>query len=423
MAQREGSGRLARWKVAALGVGALALVGLGGVTIRVQLLRADKAKLSKTLDGELAAFRERQAQGKGYAPAPLRASAAPIDDNGLALQRAAVRGLDVPEALFGTKDGACVEPTPEALAWTTEHATALDALRTASRATKAFTEVALEDGASAPLPEYRSFSLAHRALLARAASAPPGECLAVAADTLRLAQQIAPGAALTGIMMSAHQQTVAAEALLGCTEGASAVELAQAARELAQLAAEQPHLGASDALEVEYLWRAATLRSSIPLTGAFPSGRADWEAITFGGTVLEAWSATHEGLAAVRGIGAGGYPAAADAWRALDAREKGTNNALLMLAPEVDKLVVADQKGVAAVRSAALVMDSLARRAGASDLPAPSLLDPFSGDPLRIDAGATPRAWAVGPNKQDDAGAGDDVAVTARAGRSLCPKR
>lgn len=423
MAEGKGSGRLARWKVAALAIGGLAAVGLGGITIRVQLLRADKAKLSKTLDGEIAAFRERQAQGKSYAPAPLRAGAAPIDDNGLALQRAAVRGLDAPEALFGTKEGACVEPTPEAVAWTTEHAAALDTLRAASRATKAYTEVALEDGASAPLPEYRTFSLAQRALSARAASAPPGECLAIAVDTLRLAQQLAPGAALTGTMMSAHQQTVAAEAVLGCTEGASAAELAQAARELAQLAAEQPHLGASDALEVEYLWRAATLRSSIPLTGAFPSGRADWEALTFGGTVLEAWAATHEGLASVRGIGAGGYPAAADAWQALTAREKGTNNALLMLAVEVDKLVLADQKGVAAVRGAALVIDALARRAGATDLKAPSLLDPFTGDPLHLDAGATPRAWAVGPNKSDDNGANDDVAVSARAGRSLCPKK
>jgi len=414
---------IAKWKMVSLIIGGVVALGLGGIVVRFQSLRSERDKLSERLDAAIASHEERLHSGKVWSPHALRGES--VDGNGATLQRAALSALDAPEALFGKK-GRCEEPTADAIAWTVEHREALETLRAASRAKTAFASFNLAQGETAPLPNLRGLSSAHEALLVMAASSPPEECLAIAADAVRLAQQWAPGAGLVGTMLAALRQSEAARAMVGCSVGAPPAALIRSAHELAVLAEDAPNAGAGDTLEVEYLWLAAATRSSLLLSDGFPRTRLDWEAIATGDTVIEAWGVTLDHVEAAQRIGSLGYPEAATTWTALSDSDHQSKNLLVSLAPGNDVYSKRDRESLATLRAAATLMAELAWRVrdGSDASPPPAALaDPFVKGSLSVqrEDGKALRVWSVGANGTDDGGSGDDVVIENPEKRSLCP--
>jgi hypothetical protein len=119
-----------------------------------------------------------------------------------------------------------------------------------------------------------------------------------------------------------------------------------------------------------------------------------------------------------REIGKSGYPKAAELIRGLAQKQAATNNPLLMIAEQSEAASVRDQTALARMRITShwlKLLTSNEPRAEAAKVA--SLEDPYSGLPLRADHNAESgvRVWSVGPNGQDDAGAGDDIAVTERS--------
>ena len=323
--------------------------------------------------------------------------------------------LKAPQGLFAQKDPGCAGGDEERN-FVQTHAAELSALRHAAHASTADTPLkmvaSLDGPASFPLMH------GHKVLLGAAALAPAGECLAITADAVRLAQAVAPGAGLAGSQQASAAINRALIAMSHCARRASRAELTQASRELDVLLDSQPTLANGDGLEREHLESAGRFLSYARFDWWLPKSRPEYEEFMIGGHVNDAAAWFLDQQAQAHEVGTSGYPRAAELVRGLEQKLPATNNPLLMIANQREAAIVRDQGALARLRVTSHWLTLLT-----SDQPREETVkvagpqDPFNGLPLRADHGETAgvRVWSVGPNTQDDVGGGDDIVVTERS--------
>jgi hypothetical protein len=397
---------------AIVGVGALLLVGiaLSAVAVRGLSLRQRHQSLTAELQRRVAEHASVHAR---WAPKPLRGES--HEGDMLAEQLQVADQLKPKQGLFAQKDPGCAGGEEERTFLQT-HAAQLGTLRQAARASSADTplptEYTLDGPASLPLVRV------HQVLIAAAALARAADCLAITADAIRLAQAVVPGAGLDGTQQASVSINRALIAMSHCARRASRSELVQAGQELSSLLESHPSLARGDGLEREHLESAGRFLSYARFDWLLPTNRLEYEEFMIGGQLNDAAQWFLDQQEQAREIGKSGYPKAAELIRGLAQKQAATNNPLLMIAEQSEAASVRDQTALARMRITShwlKLLTSNEPRAEAAKVA--SLEDPYSGLPLRADHNAESgvRVWSVGPNGQDDAGAGDDIAVTERS--------
>lgn len=316
-----------RWLVAGAVVALIASPALAWyVLVRAPDDRRARA-LSEQLDRDIADFRS---HWQSVERPVLRGE--PMAGNAAQLARvAATRIPATPELPGDIADRVAEGDVPDdIIALARTHDRELRAVREATRARQAWTDIAVErGGAATELPSYMPLLRAARLLAVQAHVAPPGECLRIGADTIRMAQDLAPGAGILGAVIAATLIEEIAPVIEQCLARATPEERAEAAREIELLAAHAPPIGA--ALELEALLAAATFRISAdaPLV---PTTEDDLDAIRFRTATLEAWEVVGRNPAQWRALT--GNEALA-AWRSAETLRRASPNPLLALsAPE-----------------------------------------------------------------------------------------
>ncbi len=397
---------------AILGLGALLLLGIAvsAVAVRGLSLRQRHRALAAELQQRIG---ENASSHTRWSPKPLRGES--HEGDMLAEQLRVADQLKAPQGLFAQKDPGCAGGEGERN-FVQAHAAALSALRQAAHASSADTPLptvyTLDGSASLPLMR------AHQVLLGAAALAPAGECLAITADAVRLAQAVVPGAGLDGPQQASVTINRALIAMSHCVRRASRVELVQASRELDALLESHPSLASGDSLEREHLESAGRLLSYARFEWLLPMNRLEYEEFMIGGQIDEAAAWFLDQQEQAREVGKSGYPRAAELVRALAQKQAASNNPMLIVAERSEGVTARDQAALARLRVTShwlKLLTSDQPRAEAIKVASPQ--DPFNGLPLRADhgEGAGVRVWSVGPNTQDDVGGGDDIVVTERS--------
>lgn len=258
-----------------------------------------------------------------------------------------------------------------------------------------------------------------RVLLALARTRAPSECLQIGADALRLAQDMVPGGGVTRVMMMAAEVSLATRVIMICARQAAADALERAARELESLARHAPPLG--PVLETEDLASARHCQALFEIKPWFPAlhGAPNEQASTHPLRLLDAWQLLMEKRPLYAQLKAERYPEALDELGREIERRDASPNPLLhdgVLGPALAQRLMRDAEAQARVRAAALALGLMAEARRSGQLPAalpegPG--DPFRHGPLgwQRDSAGGGHVYSVGPNRRDQRGHGDDVAV------------
>jgi hypothetical protein len=247
-----------------------------------------------------------------------------------------------------------------------------------------------------------------RGLLVTAASAArPGECLEIAADSIRVVQD-----ASSSELPSSEERdlaSVAAHVALRCAVRASPGELAGAEREFRQLGRDAPPVGPR--IELFLYQNASMIREGLRSIRRFPHNSSDLELLRRRAEFLaEMEVSIDHGLR----WGAAAGASYAELVALATELEAQAHDRLADPWPfsEYTRWVTMATSATAVVRALALALVAL--RDGDAGLAAaladPELRDPFTGQPLR--SRHDPAAiYSVGPNLRDDGGRRDDLSL------------
>jgi len=320
------------------------------------------------------------------------------------------------------------EPPPEIVALVEEKTDDLAALRATTRRRTAWTDLDIaRGGAAVPMPDFMPLIRAQKLLAAQAVIAEPGECLRIAADAVRIAQDAGRGAGVLGSSVAAAMIEIVAPVAGPCLARASPAEREEAASSFALLATTAPDIGA--AFELEALLAAATFAqvADAPLV---PTTGEQIEQVRSRGDVLEAWEMVARDPAQFRAMRTEDLPEAIAIWeREARVRRTAGNPLLSIAAPPMTQYIELDMEAQARVRAIAVLAEVLADLEPDATLPTETpaaitgsnLTDPFTGDPLLWDAtGDEACAYSAGRDGLDDgcSPASDDVGVRVTLDRT-----
>ncbi len=313
----------------------------------------------------------------------------PIEGNALDAQVEAMRDLPPIDASYFEDLHALLArssaPPPELAALLARSEPALARYRASTQRTWAWRDAHPERGLAGLGDDWLPHVRAGRLLLVSALGRTPGECLAICADVLRLAQDRAAGTGLVPLMiLAAHAEDVL---VLGarCIGEADRAALEEAARELAMLAAHPAPTGS--ALEVEALVMGAALRDAMGSGSSLAPSDSWIDRARYSWDTLEAWELLMGEPASRRTIG-DDYPADIDRMRRWQADIAARDNALIdMAATDYARFLARDAVTRAIVRLLLIAARvRLAHDAPPDAAPAlladPELLDPTSGHPF-----------------------------------------
>lgn len=306
------------------------------------------------------------------------------------------------------------QPNADEIAALGARRAALRAVRAATHRTWAFTELSIELGPNMRVPDYARMVDAGLSLLADARRQPAAECLQIAADVIRLGQDLVPGAPLEAASAAARLTSLSARLIPRCALEADLPTLRQSVHELYQLATQPPPTGGG--IELQQLVAAMTLRDAAALTNK--SGpREVLHTLLERPALLRSWRQLADATR-FRRLRPTRYPEAVDEWRREQDYRASSGLPLVAGATHdvLDRLHD-DMRGQALVRMLAVGMATLAERAYRGRLPErpatlndPGLVDPYRGGPFgfRLNAGASELTlWAVGEDHHDDGGTAD----------------
>lgn len=398
----------------------LALVAGGGLALWRVPQDAKAERLSARLERQIADYHE---QGPVERPV-LRGE--PVDANAVEAQLEAVEPLAsvrlpeeaIPRAVKG-------KPPAKVLRLAREHADALAAYRDAARRSWTWTEFRVEEGVDAPIPEYLPPIRAAELVLVRATTVEPAECLRDAADVVRLAHDLVPGASLVAAMVSVAIIEQAASVVVRCAHGATPATLNESIAELERLREASPDIGG--AIEAEALLTGMTFREVVRRVPWIPTNGHELQAWWARPDVLDAWQIAGRDPARFREITTDGYPGSAEIWgRAARVRKTAKNPVFAIGTPDLDKYIHKHMDGVARLRAALAALRILERRPDMERLPEgplalerPELFDPYTGQSMAWSVDRTRGVACIhaqGPNRDyDGCGPGtDDPAVRLR---------
>lgn len=227
-------------RTALLGVAAIGLAAGGGyAALRLQA-RAALRDADGAIGPRIAEYEQRR-----WSRPVLRGAAR--EGNAAALQLEAAAPLsaidpklagDLPERV---RRG---EPLPAALlAEANARAPALASMRASTQAGWSYSRADLRTWPDLAEPRRAPTLRGWELLLARALGDEPGECLRVASDVIRMGQDLAPGASLSGAVMAAIAIEDAAPVAIRCAQRADAATRVAAIAELRALIAAPPPTG------------------------------------------------------------------------------------------------------------------------------------------------------------------------------------
>jgi hypothetical protein len=295
-----------------------------------------------------------------------------------------------------------------------KHALMISKLRDATQLGWATTEIAVEQGEGASLPPYPLVMDAVLLMLAHAARSSADDCLMIGTDTLRLGQDLVPGAPLEAASVSMRVTSVASPVLTRCATEASPDALPRAARELNTLATHPPPTGGG--IELADIVAQVKLRR---LAELFPQGSDDSLATRLRRrpVLFEAF-AHFENPTRWRELTPDRYPQTLETWqREYEWRSRSELPLVADASKNVQGWLYDDMRGQALLRALTVGLGTLAERSrqrrtprepiGLSDV---SLRDPFSGLPLKwrmSQEGRELSVWSVGEDRRDDKGSSD----------------
>jgi hypothetical protein len=290
----------------------------------------------------------------------------------------------------------------------------LKALRAATQQSWAFTELAVERGHEMRIPNYPQIVDAGLCLLADARDAPAAECLRVAADVIRLGQDLVPGAPLSAASASARLTSLAAKLVPRCAVEADLATLRRAVHEFNLLATHPPPTGA--AIEVQDLASSTEMRKLLALTDK-GSPTLVWTTLLERPRLLPSWG-LFDRPARFRKLSPERYPDATLEWRnEQDYRAKSDLPLSAASSRDVLDRLHDDMRGQAQLRMLTIGLATLADKAYRGKLPTrpttleePALADPYRGAAFsyRIaENGSELTLWSTGEDYKDDGGSSE----------------
>jgi hypothetical protein len=312
----------------------------------------------------------------------------------------------------------------------------LRSLRAATQQGWAFTELAVERGDEMRIPNYPQILDAGLCLLADARKAPPAECLRVAADVIRLGQDLVPGAPLAAASASTRLISLAARLVPRCAVDADLATLRRAVHEYNLLATHPPPTGA--AIEVQDLASSTKMRKLLALTDKGSPSEV-WTTLLERPQLLPAWG-LFDRPARFRKLSPQSYPDATLEWRhEQDYRAKSDLPLSAANTRDVLDRLHDDMRGQALLRMLAIGLATLADKAYRGKLPArpttledASLADPYRGAAFNYriaDNGSELTLWSTGEDYKDDGGSSEwtetapvDVVVHFTLSKSAAPR-
>lgn len=298
-------------------------------------------------------------------------------------------------------------------------------LRESGQFTWSMTELSIEQGLDLAVPDYPRVLDAALLLLAHGVVGGANLCLEVAADVVRLGQDLVPGAPLEAVSVAARLATLATRVASRCAGDAGRAEVARAAREFHALAKRPPAVGS--AIESRDLLTLVELRSRADL---FSPRSTDpiWTRLWKRPEVFDAMERLGE-PSRWRTLASSSYPESLEAWRS-EHQWRASSRLPLVSEESVGVLgfVYDDMRGQAVVRAAAVAFATLSERLRRGKIPERpegiddgALRDPFTDRQLRwrvAQDGSEITVWSVGEDLRDDKGIDDwtteaplDVAV------------
>lgn len=303
---------------------------------------------------------------------------------------------------------------PEQLSWVNDQAYRVGQLREATSRGWAVTTLDPEEPASPPPPDYVRFVDAMLILLADAGRMPSDDCLAMAADTIRLGQDLVPGAPLEAASVSARITSLASRVVARCARGASYGALVSAARELHMMASNPPPtFGGIELADLQMLVQIRDRGAVWPP----PPGESPITRLRMRPLLLEAFK-HFDKPGRWRAVSATKYPQALQTWiEEQEWRDRSELPLVREASGDVSGFLFDDMRGQALLRVMTVGLATLAERVNRERLPRepinlkdPALADPFNGRPLlwhvALDGGEL-SIWSVGEDRRDDKGSSE----------------
>jgi hypothetical protein len=291
---------------------------------------------------------------------------------------------------------------------------ALRALRQATEQGWAFTDLEVERGAQMRAPDYRAAVDAALCLLVDAKSAAPTECLRVAADVIRLGQDLVPGAPLEAATVSMRLTSLASRIVPRCALDADLATLRRSVHEFNLLATHAPPTGAG--IELQDLVTAQQLRDDAAISNKGSIGLVAQTILTRP-ALLNTWD-QFDHPSRSRKLTPARYPDTTLEWRReQDYRAKSSTPLAAAGTKDVLDRLHDDMRGQAVLRMLAIGVATLADKAYKGKLPTrPSNLDEIElADPYRGGMfnwqfgqnGADLTLWSIGEDYKDDGGSSE----------------
>ena len=375
----------------------LRLLACGGYLVHFQ---NQAEQLSESLDADLATYYRYQwerpsLRGKevdGNAAGAIFEALAQLEPLGEE-QRAALAN----QLFYGQRIGEAEQPLVEA------HAELIDKLRTATQRGRSKTQLALHQGQELKVPPYPRALDAALLLFAHALLAGPDLCLEVAADTIRMGQDLVPGGPLEAASVSARITSLSRPVVTSCAKQASDDAVKRAAHEFHNLATHAPPTGMG--IEVEDLLIGIELRRRTALEVTDPQAPM-WAKVKNRPELVKAW-AYYGDPTRWRKLAPDSYPDLLNEWRR---EHEWRQRPGLGLMPELTDGVLGwiydDMRGQATLRALAVGLGTLAERIRRGKMPPEpvsigdrALADPFNRQPLKwrlAQGGAELSLWSVG---------------------------
>ena len=295
-----------------------------------------------------------------------------------------------------------------------ERAAHLAKLRAATRSAWSMTVLPAEQGDGIKVPDYALFIDSVLLLLADGVARGPDDCLAVAADVVRLGQDLVPGAPLEAASISMRATSIAAPVITRCAQQADADALLRTARELRGMATNPPPVGGG--IELADIVAMVQLRK---LADIFSDEGDETLLVRLRRrpAIYAAWQ-HFDRPTRWRELSAVEYPDSLETWRR---EHEWRSRAGLMLVGDATGGVVGwlydDMRGQALLRILTVGLATLGERARYGRLPSEpaglgdrALRDPYNGQALhwRLSQDADELSiWSVGEDRRDDKGARD----------------
>jgi len=306
-------------------------------------------------------------------------------------------------------------PTPAQQKLIDANAKLLDKLRGATQLGWSMNEVQAELGVAAPTPKYPLMMDAVLMLLGRASASQPEECVMIAADAMRLGQDLVPGAPLEAASVSARITGVATPVLAHCVTNGGVDVAGRAARELHSLATHPPPVGGG--IELLDLEAQVELRSLAELSPK-DSPDSPLRRLRDRPALFEAWERFETPARFRNEISPAQYPQSLESW--LREQDSRTRSGLALISDggsSVQGWLYDDMRGQALLRALSVGLATLAERGRRQRMPREplglneaALCDPFTGQPLKwrvSQDGNELSVWSVGEDRRDDKGSSD----------------